>query len=35
MAAMRIDGENLRSGAHQQDIPIADVAEQGLAGKVT
>src|SRR5712671_3324425 len=22
-AAMRVDGENLRSGAHQQDIPIA------------
>src|SRR3977135_2303794 len=35
MAAMRVDGENLRSGAHQKDILVADVAEQGLAGEVT
>ena len=35
MAAMRVDGENLRPGAHQQDILVADMAEQGLAGEVT
>src|ERR1700687_1768025 len=35
MAAMRVDGENLRSGADQQDVLVADMAEQGLAGKVT
>jgi hypothetical protein len=35
MAAMRIDRENLRSGANQQNILIADVAEQGLSGEVT
>ena len=33
MAAMRVDGENLRAGAHQQDILIADMPEQGLAGE--
>jgi hypothetical protein len=35
MAAMRVDGENLRSGTYQQDILIADMAEQGLAGEIT
>ena len=35
MTAMRIDGENLGPGAHQQNILIADMAEQGLAGEVT
>jgi hypothetical protein len=32
---MRIDRENLGSGANQQNILIADVAEQGLTGEVT
>jgi len=32
---MRIDRENLGSGANQQNILIADVAEQGLSGEVT
>jgi hypothetical protein len=35
MTAMRIDRENLGSGANQQNILIADVAEQGLCGEVT
>ena len=35
MAAMRVDGENFDAGAHQQDLLVADMAEQGLAGKVT
>ena len=34
MSAMCIDRENLGSGAHQQDILIADVAEQGFGGEV-
>jgi hypothetical protein len=33
MAAMRVDRENLSSSAHQQDILIADVPEQHLAGE--
>ena len=33
MAAMRVDGENLRPGAHQQDLLVADMAEQGLAAE--
>ena len=34
MTALRIDGEYFRAGAHQQNFPIADMAEQGLAGEV-
>jgi hypothetical protein len=34
MTAPRIDREYLRAGAHQQNFPIADVAEQGFAGEV-
>ena len=34
MTAMRIDRENLGSGANQQNILIADVAEQGFSGEV-
>jgi hypothetical protein len=33
MTAMRIDGENLGAGAHQQNVLIADVAEQAFAGE--
>jgi hypothetical protein len=35
MTAMRVDGKNLRTSAHQQDRLIADMPEQGLAGKFT
>jgi hypothetical protein len=35
MAAMRLDSKNLRPGAHQQNILLADVPEQGLATKIT
>src|ERR1700730_15782293 len=34
MAAMRVDGENLRPGTYQQNILIADVTEQGLAAEL-
>jgi hypothetical protein len=34
MTAMRVDGKNLCIGAYQQDILIADMSEQDLAGKV-
>ncbi len=34
VTAMRVDGKNLGTGAYQQDILIADMPEQGLAGKV-
>jgi hypothetical protein len=34
MTAMRIDGEKLRAGAHQQDVLIANMTEQEFAGKV-
>src|SRR5215210_3643716 len=34
MAAMRIDRKNLGTGAHQQDILIADVPDQGLGREV-
>jgi hypothetical protein len=33
MAAICVDGENLPSGAHQQDILVADMPEQRLAGE--
>jgi hypothetical protein len=33
VTAMRVDGENLRSGTHQQNILIADMSEQCLAGE--
>jgi hypothetical protein len=32
---MGVDGKNLGIGAHQQDRLIADMPEQGLAGKFT
>ena len=35
MAAMRVDGEDLKPGTHQQNILIADMTEQGLAAEVT
>ena len=34
MAAMRVDGENLRTGPHQNDILIADVPQQGVGGEL-
>jgi hypothetical protein len=34
MAAMGVDREDLGSGAHQQDLLITDMSEQGLAGEV-
>src|SRR5881392_885369 len=34
MAAMRVDGENLRTGPHQNDILITDVPEQGVGGEL-
>src|SRR6185312_7090735 len=34
VAAMRIDGENLRPGAHQQNLLIADVTDQGFAAEL-
>ena len=34
MAAMRVDGENLKPGTYQQNILIADVTEQGLAAEL-
>ena len=34
MAAMRVDGEDFRTRAYQQDVVIADMAEQGLAGEL-
>ncbi len=34
MAAMGVDGENLRSRTHQQDFIVADMAKQGRAGEV-
>ena len=33
MAAMRVDGEDVRPRAHQQNVFLADMAEQGLAGE--
>ena len=33
MAAMRVDGEDIRPRAHQQHLFIADMAKQGLAGE--
>jgi hypothetical protein len=32
---MGVDGENLGPGAHQQDLLIADMAEQGLAAELS
>jgi hypothetical protein len=34
MAAMRVDGEDIRSRAQQQNIFLADMAEQGLSGEL-
>jgi hypothetical protein len=34
VTAIRVDGKNLGTGAYQKDILIADMPEQGLAGKV-
>jgi hypothetical protein len=33
MAAMRVDGEDIQLRAHQQNVFLADMAEQGLAGE--
>ena len=33
MAAMRVDSEDIRTRADQQNVFVADVAEQGLAGE--
>jgi hypothetical protein len=35
MAAMRIDRKHLGSDSHQQDVLVADMPQQGLAGEIT
>ena len=33
VAAMRVDGEDIRPRAHQQNVFVANMAEQGLSGE--